>query len=355
MLGITSAGDVSGELVVNSYEGDDSVKIDAGPSSGSIGMGGGADSVDFAAVTEKVNVTLGDSKDTFTTSSGVSDKITVGGQGGADTFTFTAAPTSSYFGGGQGKDTFTGTLGSKSTIVGGSEVDKINITGASSNFVNGQVGKDDIDVVGATSATVRGGSEDDTVTITGSAASMYLAGDNGADAVVDGSGANTLVGGGGKDSLTGAGGADTLTGGEGIDRFIQTDGATAVISAASITAGGLKTGDTITVAADVVTDFTTGTDKIEVTSKANGIVNLKGIGTDTLTAINANSVAYVRGDFSSGVFTVDTTSGGDTLLIRNAAAIAADTALTSSNLGASGNTSVTLLDGYTAFAAADLA
>ena len=139
-------------------------------------MGAGTDGVDFAAITESVNVTLGDGKDTFTTSAGVSDKITVGGQGGADTFTLTVAPTNSRFGGGQGKDTFTGTLGSKSTIVGGSEDDTINIT----------------DYAAAANATVRGGSEDDTA-VTGDANAMFIAGDKGADALVDAAGDNTLV------------------------------------------------------------------------------------------------------------------------------------------------------------------
>ena len=358
ILAITDAGDVTGKITYNSFEGDDKITIDAGPSSGTIGMGGGVDSVDFAAITESVNVTLGDGKDTFTTSVGVSDKITVGGQGGADTFTLTVAPTNSYFGGGQGKDSFTGTLGSKSTIVGGSEVDTINVTGAASNFVNGQIGKDDIDYVAAAGSTVRGGSEDDTVTVTGDADAMFIAGDKGADALVDADGDNTLSGGGGKDTLTGGAGKDTLIGGEGIDRFVQTDGATGVITAATITAAGLQTGDVFTCAtADFITDFVSGTDTLALTSKAGGVVDLKGLGTGSATAINANSVAFVRGDFNTanGVFTVDTASGSDTAVIRNVVAIAAGTALTNVNLGAAGNTSVTILDDYTSFAAANLA
>ena len=123
----------------------------------------------------------------------------------------------------------------------------------------------------------------------------------------------------------------------------------------SITAAGLATGDTIATSADVVTDFETGTDSIKVTSKAGGIVNLKGVGSSGVTALNANSVAYVRGDYSSGVFTVDTSSGADTLLVRNVAVITAGTALTYANLGTAANTSVTVLDNYTAFAAGDLA
>ena len=357
ILAITDAGDVSGKITFNSFEGDDTITIDAGPSSGTIGMGAGTDGVDFAAITESVNVTLGDGKDTFTTSAGVSDKITVGGQGGADTFTLTVAPTNSRFGGGQGKDTFTGTLGSKSTIVGGSEDDTINITGAASNFVNGQIGKDDIDYAAAANATVRGGSEDDTVTVTGDANAMFIAGDKGADALVDAAGDNTLTGGGGKDTLTGGGGKDTLIGGLGIDRFVQTDGATAKISAETTTAAGIKTGDTLTAAADVITDFKSGIDKLEMTSKAGGIVNLAGLGTGSATAINANSVAFLRGDFAAttGVFTVDTASGADTLVLRQVAAVAASADLTLAVLGANANTSVTILDNYTSFAATDLA
>ena len=64
-----------------------------------------------------------------------------------------------------------------------------------------------------------------------------------------------------------------------------------------------------------------------MTSKAGGIVNLAGLGTGSATAINENSVAFLRGDFAAttGVFTVDTASGADTLVLRQVAAVAAGT------------------------------
>lgn len=142
------------------------------------------------------------------------------------------------------------------------------------------------------------------------------------------------------------------------------DTSTAVISAATLTAAGVANGNTLTVAADVITGFSSG-DKIKFTAITGGVINLFGLGTgndaggdSNADNIAADSILYVQGNFSSGVFTVQDT-GSDTLVIRNDAAIAGTAgggyaALTAANLGAAANTSVVVLSGYTGFGSSDI-
>ena len=73
----------------------------------------------------------------------------------------------------------------------------------------------------------------------------------GADTLTGGTGADTLIAGAGIDSLTGGVGIDTLTGGAGADTFnYAANAAGAVVSSLA--------------APDVITDFTSGTDKLAI-------------------------------------------------------------------------------------------
>lgn len=74
----------------------------------------------------------------------------------------------------------------------------------------------------------------------------------GADTLTGGTGADTLIGGAGIDTITGGVGIDTLTGGAGADTFVYGANASAAVSTSSLAAP------------DVITDFTSGTDKLSI-------------------------------------------------------------------------------------------
>ena len=229
---VTSA--VTEDIQVSSFEGTDSLTLTGGVDSGSVGMGGGIDTVNITtAASKKLNITLGDSADNFD-SDQVDNGITVGGQGGADTFILDAASINSRYGGGQGKDIFKGTanggtLGVDSSIVGGSEDDTIGLATsglvvAARVFINGNAGADTIYVNNAAAATVRGGSENDTITVqAGGADGSEFYGDKGNDKITDLTGDSKLFGGEGNDTLIGGQGVDEYTGGAGSDLFDVTD------------------------------------------------------------------------------------------------------------------------------------
>ena len=127
------AGTAAGKsLNVNSYAGIDNLTVSNAVKGGNIGMGGDVDSV-LSAKKLGLNITLGDGADATSTASKPLSKVTVGGQGGADTFlclaqlqiltsavakvrTFSAAAL------------LTVERLAASTIVGGSEVDTIGVS-----------------------------------------------------------------------------------------------------------------------------------------------------------------------------------------------------------------------------------
>jgi Ca2+-binding RTX toxin-like protein len=91
----------------------------------------------------------------------------------------------------------------------------------------------------------------------------------GADSLTGGDGPNQLNGADGNDVITGGRGADSLTGGKGADRFVATAD------------GG----------ADTITDFTVGTDLLDVTA-FGGVVGIARQGHDTLVTV-ASGVTFL--------------------------------------------------------------
>jgi Ca2+-binding RTX toxin-like protein len=86
---------------------------------------------------------------------------------------------------------------------------------------------------------------------TTAAAGFKLTTGAGADTLTGGTGADTLDGGAGIDTITGGVGVDTLTGGAGADTFVYAaNAAGAVVSSLA--------------AQDTITDFTSGTDKLQI-------------------------------------------------------------------------------------------
>ncbi|MDB3861678.1 hypothetical protein N9301_09400 [Paracoccaceae bacterium] len=127
--------------------------------------------------------------------------------------------------------------------------------------------------------------------------------------------ADTLVGDAGADTITGRGGADTLTGGSRSDIFVFSTGDTGITEAT----------------ADTITDFSTGTDKINIDAPGT-YVEADGTGTADLaafiTAANASLTTasddiYSQYNFAGGgntLVVVDenksgTLDAGDTLII----------------------------------------
>jgi len=134
-----------------------------------------------------------------------------------------------------------------------------------------------------------------------------------ADAVSGGTGNDTLIGGAGNDTLTGAAGADRLTGGTGADLFVFGQNlSNAVVSSAS--------------APDTVTDFVSGTDKLQISNNVSGTATAPTAFLNnfaTITAANtaaaadgrANLAFFVTGENNLYVqATAGTTATTDTVI-----------------------------------------
>ena len=154
--------------------------------------------------------------------------------------------------GGAGNDTLTlSTTGTNTLVAAITGFEKINfaadivaaITTVNANVASGVTFTVDGSALITTNAlTFNGVAElDGKFSITGGA---------GADILTGGTLADTISGGSGADTITGSGGADSLTGGAGADTFVYTSASVAH-----------STGT----AADTISDFATGTDKIAVT------------------------------------------------------------------------------------------
>jgi len=130
----------------------------------------------------------------------------------------------------------------------------------------------------------------------------------------------------GAQTITGGTGADYMVGGSGIDTFVQAAGASVVSDSGTVTAGGVATGDTI--------GFGNGVDVIAGFNSASDVLDLV-----VATAITGNGVAaaatlaaqnyLISGSYNetTGLFTVNTTTGADTLIIKVAADQAVFTAV----------------------------
>ncbi len=182
--------------------------------------------------------------------------------------------------GGTGVDTMTGGLG-----------DDIYFVGATTDVIN-ELANEGIDTLNSSVTRNLNGTQLENITLTGAgninsvgnASNNVMIGNTGNNIFDGNTGNDTLNGGNGNDSLTGAAGADTLTGGAGVDTFIY--GAAA---------------QSIGVNQDTITDFVSGTDRINL----NGIdANINNPGNDNFTFIgNAafTAPAQVRYDAGTGL------------------------------------------------------
>jgi Ca2+-binding RTX toxin-like protein len=174
--------------------------------------------------------------------------------GNASITALTTLPAGSRITAGAGNDTITNTTGAV-TVSGGAGNDTIT-TGTGADSIDGGAGND---------------------TITASSGNNTVTGGDGNDNITTTTGADSIDGGAGNDTITGGVGSDTLTGGAGTDVFIYAANAT----------GAMESSSTIT---DTITDFVSGTDKIQLPAGSNvsfvgNVANMQ-LGLSAMTAAN---------------------------------------------------------------------
>jgi Ca2+-binding RTX toxin-like protein len=167
-----------------------------------------------------------------------------------------------------------------------------------------------------------------------------IQGSTGTDYLIGSSSANTITGGTGADVMVGGSGADTFAGvGTTGNSVAGTSGFTATIAATDAIS--------FTNGVDVITDFVSGTDFLDVTTAGVAPTTLVGQIPAT-TALTIGTTYFLRGGYvaSTGVFT-GAAAGADLLMVTAAAADATVAALAA-------ETGWVVLVGVTALVAADL-
>lgn len=205
---------------------------------------------------------------------------------------------------------------------------------------NLSVGAVTADVINASAMT-------GTFTMTGAttATNAVITGSTTASNVLIGSGnGDTITGGNAADTITGGNGADRMAGGSAADTFVAGAATSVARTAETLTAGGLIANETITFGngVDVITDFVSGTDKLDVTTAGNfTLFSMGGVAT----ALTANNNYGVRGTYSTatGVFTISD-AGSDMMVVTNAA---------NADIDAAGQTGIVILTGVTSLTTAD--
>ena len=107
------------------------------------------------------------------------------------------------------------------------------------------------------------------VTLTATGTTLNLSNQTEGFNITGSSGADTITGGSGNDTITGGVGADTMTGGAGADRFVINTGDS------TVTLGGSGNSGTIT-GYDVITDFATGSDTLDLQGTVSAAANTAG-------------------------------------------------------------------------------
>ena len=212
------------------------------------------------------------------------------------------------------------TLSAAGTVTANSAVEIYQLAdGAGNDFTTDAVGQ-----------TVTGGTGDDTIT-----------GVAGNDVILGGDGADTITGGAGEDILTGGDGADTFV-------FASTDSAADIYSDTDFS-GGLTDGDKFVGSFDIVRDFVTGTDTIDIDDSLT-FFNTGYVGGEiyvdadnvkpAMTDVPLGFALLIRGEFNetSDQFVVDFTGGVDTMVYfdvagTNSAIILENEILDASNIG----------------------
>jgi hypothetical protein len=284
------------------------------------GVSGANDNLIFSDLASNVtvqnfdNITGSASNDSFVYAGGATTTA-INGNTGTDSVTMSAAGEVHFSNvetitGSTGNDTldFT-TLSGVTSIDGGTGTDTINLITTDGNYTVGSAlltgienvtlsaGNDTITISASVGAlAINAGDGADTVNASAATHAMTLSGGLGDDALTGGSANDVLTGGDGNDVLTGSAGVDSLTGGVGNDVFAFTS--------------GTHSNDT---AADTITDFATGTDKIRISITGSDIDASSFASVANYNA-GETSLSGKAGDgfYSSGDqrFYIDTNGGG---------------------------------------------
>lgn len=253
--------------------GDDSdVVRNSGVIDGTVDLGAGNDVYNGSGTSDVSGGVYGSAGDDMLFGGNLADVMhggdnadTVRGFDGDDSLTGDAGQ--DMLGGGNGNDTLDG--GTENDTLNGGAGNDVLIGGNGNDSLFG--GADDDNLTGnAKNDTLRGGTGDDT--LDGGNDNDFLHGQQGNDVLLGSAGFDTLFGGGGDDNLDGGGRNDQLDGGTGNDTLTGSGGADRFIF-------GRNAGN------DVVTDFTDGTDRIDLT--AFGLQNFNAL--NTAGALNAEA------------------------------------------------------------------
>ena len=228
-------------VVIDSGKGND--QITGGSNNDVLTGGEGNDSLNGKLGDDQINGGLGD--DTLNAHEG---NDSLNGDAGNDRLNANIG--NDTLNGGIGNDVLYGNEGSD--LLNGNEDNDTLDGGADNDTLYGQQGNDNLNG-GLGDDTLYGGEGDDI--LSGSNDSDRLFGEIGNDSLEGGSGNDSLVGGEDNDSLNGDAGIDTLTGGSGADTFI------------------FRFGQSLVTANDLVTDFTTSTDKIDLLTPGGAAMN----------------------------------------------------------------------------------
>jgi Ca2+-binding RTX toxin-like protein len=271
----------TGDDILDGGAGDDLFEIGVGDGSDTISGGDGFDTI--IAIAAGVAILLKPLSSIEAISAGGYASVTILGTSSANSFNFAGVTLTGIakIDGLAGADTITGSAGAD-TIVGGTGDDSLDggagddvfqysASGDGYDSVTGGDGYDTLIATGSnawiglraiasveaisaggfSNITVWGTTGADTLDFSGVTMSgiAKIDGDAGNDILTGSAGADTIVGGSGLDRLTGGAGADMLTGGTSADTFAFADGHSG-------------TG----VNADRITDFATGSDKIDLSA-----------------------------------------------------------------------------------------
>ena len=292
------ATSVGAALTVTTGAGGDTVQVDDTGNDVDVDTGAGADGITLAASTASV-IDAGDDNDTVTLE-GVSD-ATIDGGAGTDTLvmnTGSYADNDLSFSNIEKLDISAGNdvVLSDSQFAGDNTFELVGTGNLTNSFVtiSATTANDTtIDASGvstsvttAASININGNDGDDTLTHNAYSGTINAGGGNdtiyglaGADTIDGNDGNDTIDGGADADNITGGAGADTMTGGAGVDTFVFADGDNDV---------GI---DVANDAMDTITDFVTGTDKIDVSGITSG--SMAGNDANDVDGSGANDVAEV--------------------------------------------------------------
>ena len=267
------------------------------------------------------------------TNNGAANVINMGAGNDTLTIDLQALNNTTTLSGGAGNDTLiisANTLGANitqdATITGWENISFLTagIAGTFATTVN------DAGVAAGATQTINGSNLTGTLNFVGTAeldGKFAITGGAGADTLIGGSLVDTIVGGAGADVITGGLGADVLTGGIGIDTFVY--------------AAVAQSNSTNT---DTITDWTSGTDKLQVTLDYSTLVNAVDVNATRVSAgVAGTSLAQDALSGQRGQFIYDTSAGN--LFIN----VNADNLLTSADyriaLSPASTATATVVDG----------